>query len=264
MFGGRSFHLFTVLGFRVGAHWTLALALVMAGFSYGGGLMGVLLAVLLFASILAHELGHSVVARSRGVPIAGIDLHMFGGVAKMSAPPRSPNDEIAITLAGPAVSLLIGGAALGVNAVLPFGLLLWLGGANLMLGLFNLLPALPLDGGRVLRAILAKRRGLLGGTRVAVIVSRVIAVLLGVTALVSGNYWVVALALMVWLMAGAELMSIERHGALTRMGAWHPADVPWASYDHAADRDRVAGARSAGAPVEPDDVVPPAGWRRIV
>lgn len=263
MFRGRSFHLFTVLGFRVGAHWTLAIALVMAGFSYGSGVQGVLLSVLLFTSILAHELGHSVVARARGVPIAGIDLHMFGGVAKMSAPPRSPNDEIAIALAGPAVSLLIGGAALGINAALPFGLLLWLGGANLMLGLFNLLPALPLDGGRVLRALLSKRRGLLGGTRAAVTVSRVIAVLLGVAALASSNYWVVALALMVWMMAGAELSSIEQHAVLTRMGA-HPADVPWARYDHAAARDRAAGAgRPVGAPVVPDEVGPPAGFRHI-
>ena len=146
-------------------------------------LVSVAISSLLFASILAHELGHSVVARARGVPIAGIDLHLFGGVAKMAAPPRSPSDEIAIALAGPAVSLLIGGAAIALNAALPQSLLVWLGGANLMLGLFNLLPALPLDGGRVLRAMLAKRRGLFGGTRVAVTVSRVIAVLLGVAAL---------------------------------------------------------------------------------
>lgn len=258
MFSGRSFHLFTVLGFRVGAHWTLAIALVMAGVSYGG-VAGVLLSALLFASILAHELGHAVVARSRGVPIAGIDLHMFGGVAKMAAPPRSPNDEIAIALAGPAVSLLLGGAALALNAALPLTLLAWLGGANLMLGLFNLLPAIPLDGGRVLRAALAKRRGLLGGTRLAATVSRVLAVLLGVAAIAVGNYWIVALAVMVWMMAGAERMTIERHEVLTRMGAWHPAHVPWASYDHAADRDRAGGATSAAR--EPDDVIP-SGWRR--
>lgn len=264
MFGGKSFHLFTVLGFRVGAHWTLAIALAMAGFSYGG-IEGVLLSVLLFASVLAHELGHSVVARSRGVPIAGIDLHMFGGVAKMTAPPRSPNDEIAIALAGPAVSLLLGGAALGLNAALPFGLLLWLGGANLMLGLFNLLPAIPLDGGRVLRALLAKRRGLLGGTRLAVTVSRVIAVLLGASAIASGNFWIVMLAVVVWMMAGAERLTIERHEVLTRMGAWHPADVPWARYDSAADRDRAAsGARGQSAAREPDDVMPPSGWHRTV
>ncbi len=262
MFGGRSFHLFTVLGFRVGAHWTLPLALILAGVSYGG-LLGVLLSVLLFASILAHELGHSVVARTRGVPIAGIDLHLFGGVAKMAAPPRSPSDEIAIALAGPAVSLLIGGAAIAVNAALPMSFLVWLGGANLMLGLFNLLPALPLDGGRVLRAMLAKRRGLFAGTRAAVTVSRAIAVLLGVAALASGNYWLVALAVMVWLMAGAELLQVQRHEVLTRMGAWHPADVPWASYDHAADRERFDGARGAGAPREPDEVVPRVGWRRL-
>lgn len=261
MFGGRSFHLFTVLGFRVGAHWTLGIALVLAGISYGG-LGGVALSALLFASILAHELGHSVVARSRGVPIAGIDLHMFGGVAKMSAPPRSPNDEIAIALAGPAVSLLLGGAALGLNAAFPLGLLAYLGGANLMLGLFNLLPAIPLDGGRVLRALLAKRRGLLGGTRLAVTVSRALAVLMGAAAIALGNYWVVMLAVMVWMMAGAERFTIERHEVLTRMGAWHPADVPWVRYDAAADRER-ASTTAGGAARAPDEVMPPSGWRRV-
>lgn len=259
MFGGSSFHLFTILGFRVGAHWSLGLALVMAGFSYGG-LGGVLLSVLLFASILAHELGHAVIARQRGVPIAGIDLHMFGGVAKMAAPPRSPNDEIAISLAGPAVSLLLGAAGIAANAAMPNGLLLWLGGANLMLGLFNLLPAIPLDGGRVLRAVLAKRRGLVGGTRLAVKVSRVIAVGLGVAAIASGNVWLVALGVLVWLMGGAELRSVEQHDVLTRMGAWHPADVPWVRYDAAADRERAAH----GGGREPDDVLPPrVGWRHI-
>lgn len=260
MFGGPSFKLFHVLGFRVGAHWSLPLALVLAGISYGG-LPGVILSVALFASILAHELGHAVVARRLRVPIEGIDLHMFGGVAKMKAPPRSPDDEIAISIAGPIVSLALAGAAWAVALAVPgLGLVKWLAGANLMLGLFNLLPALPLDGGRVFRAILAKRRGLVRGTQLAVKVSRAIAIALGVFGIASGSMWLVLLAVLVWMMGSAELRNVAMHDAMTRMGAWHPNHVPWVSYDVAADEDRRARERAAGgagpyAARAPDEVI---------
>jgi Zn-dependent protease len=259
--GGRSFKLFDVLGFRVGAHWTLPLALALAAWSYGG-LGGVVLSLLLFASILAHELGHAVVARGRKVPIAGIDLHMFGGVARMQAPPRSPDDEIAISIAGPAVSLLLAGAFFAARTALPAvassPVVLWLASANLMLGLFNLLPALPLDGGRVFRAILAKRRGLVGGTRLAVKVSRAIALGLGIVGVLT-NPWLVALAVLVWMMGNAELATVARHDVLTRMGAWHPAQVPWVRYDVAADQDRQRAGHldGRGGPLEPDVIILP-------
>jgi Zn-dependent protease len=269
MFGGPSFKLFSVLGFRVGAHWSLPLALVLAAFSFGG-LGGVALSVSLFASILAHELGHAVVARRLRVPIEGIDLHMFGGVAKMKSPPRSPNDEIAISIAGPIVSLALAAAFFVALAVVPAallpagaaGLVKWLAGANLMLGLFNLLPALPLDGGRVFRALLAKRKGLVGGTRTAVKVSRGIAVALGVFGIATGSFWLVMLAALVWMMGTAELNNVAAHDAMTRMGAWHPNHVPWVSYDVAANEDRRAHQRAAsgagpfaGRVREPDDVI---------
>jgi Zn-dependent protease len=254
MFGGPSFKLFRLLGFRIGAHWTLPIALAVAGFSFGG-VWGVLLAATLFASILAHELGHAVIARRLGVPIAGIDLHMFGGVAKMAAPPRSPNDEIAIAIAGPIVSLALAGALLGAHALAGGGVLLWLGSANLMLALFNLVPALPLDGGRVFRALLAKRRGLYRGTLTAVRVARVFALLLGVSGLFSGQLMLVFLAVLIWMMGSAELRNVEQHEVLVRMGAWHPADVPWVRYDVAADRERapfVRGRQRARMVLEPD------------
>lgn len=263
MFGGPSFKLFSVLGFRVGAHWSLPLALVLAAFSYGG-VAGVALSVSLFASILAHELGHAVVARRLRVPIEGIDLHMLGGVAKMKSPPKSPNDEIAISIAGPIVSLALAAAFFVALAVVPAallpagvaGLVKWLAGANLMLGLFNMLPALPLDGGRVFRAILAKRKGLVGGTRIAVKVSRGIAVALGVFGIATGSFWLVLLAVLVWMMGTAELKNVAMHDAMTRMGAWHPNHVPWVSYDVAANEDRRARERTARGPyAEPDEVI---------
>jgi Zn-dependent protease len=247
MFSGPSFRLFSLLGFRIGAHWSFPLALVFAGIAYGG-VGGVALSLLLFASVLAHELGHAVVARRRGVGIVGIDLHFFGGVAKMANPPRSLNDEIAIAAAGPIVSLALAALFFGLAVVVPAAFVAWLAGANLMLGVFNLVPALPLDGGRVLRALLAKRRGLVDGTRIAVTVSRASAVVLAVIGILWAP-WLLALALLVWLMGNAELEQIAQHHFLRRRGFWHPAHVPWARYEDAAQ------------PVAADDAFTPSGPR---
>ena len=102
----------------------------------------------------------------------------------------------------------------------------------------------------------------MGGTRVAVKVSRAIAVALGRFGLATGSYWLVMLAVLVWMMGSAELKSVATHDAMTRMGAWHPNHVPWVSYDVAANEDRRAHQRtSAGAGPsvdrlrEPDDVI---------
>jgi Zn-dependent protease/CBS domain-containing protein len=136
---------------------------------------GAVAAVLFLLSILAHELAHALVGRAQGVEIAGITLFMFGGVARTKTEPRSAWRELLMTVVGPLTSLLIGVAAwlLGnhlapsapdVDVTEPFRrsgalgplgtLLLWLGPVNIVLGVFNLVPAFPLDGGRVLRAAL--------------------------------------------------------------------------------------------------------------
>lgn len=253
MFGGPSFPLFRVLGFQVGAHWSLLVAVVLLGIT-GGGWSGLLLGVLVFASVLAHELGHAVVARRRRVTILGIDLHLFGGVAKMAEPPRSPSDEIAIAIAGPLVSI---GLGLGLGALawaLPTApvWLAWIAGINGMLGLFNLLPALPMDGGRVLRAMLAKRYGLVDGTRRAVTVSRAIAVSLGVAGLFVDR-WLVALAALVWWMGSAEKAQMLVHQKLWDNGFRHEEFDPWARYEKASRRTRKAG-RGADEP----EVIQPA------
>ena len=131
-------------------------------------------AVLFFGSVLAHELAHSLVARARGVPVRSITLFLFGGVSDIQREPPSPLAEFLITIVGPITSIVLGvvfillsGVAIGpVDVVLasPFNLvgrldplttlLLWLGPINILVGLFNLIPGLPLDGGRILRSIL--------------------------------------------------------------------------------------------------------------
>ncbi len=183
MFGGRwSMRLGTVLGFPVEIHLSLLLVMgVMFLAQPIPGLMGaiqfVMAAIILFGSVLAHELGHSVVARSRGVHIAKITLYPFGGVAHMDGLPSSPRDEMLIAAAGPAVSLALFGGASIMSMLLPgvgilAAFLQYVANINMMLGLFNLVPALPMDGGRILRAWLATRLGFLAATLLAVRIAR--------------------------------------------------------------------------------------------
>ena len=122
-------------------------------------------AILFYASLLAHEMGHALVARSKGVRVEGITLWLFGGVAKLDREASTARDELRIAIIGPLVSLgaalVFGVLALGADAAgapeLVVGALAWLSVINVMLAVFNLVPAAPLDGGRVLRAILWRR-----------------------------------------------------------------------------------------------------------
>jgi len=131
-------------------------------------------ALLFFISVLAHELAHSLVARTRGVPVRNITLFMFGGVSNIQKEPTSPLSELLITIVGPLTSFLLGAmflmlgtgsVALGnvniMNATTMLSqlgplstILIWLGSINILLGLFNLIPGFPLDGGRIVRSIL--------------------------------------------------------------------------------------------------------------
>lgn len=130
-------------------------------------LTGTATAVLFVAGLLAHELSHSLVAVRRGIPVHDIRLWILGGIASIEREPETPRDDFAIAIAGPLASLVIGGAGLGVAALLAAadtaplvrGALEWLGSINLLLAAFNLAPAAPLDGGRLLRSFLWRRHG---------------------------------------------------------------------------------------------------------
>jgi len=164
---------------RIDASWFIVFALVTWTFAVWelpvklpgmeGSLylwLGVVGALLLFLSVLLHELAHSVVARSRGIPVHGITLFIFGGVAEMSMEARTPGDEFAITVAGPLASLTLAalfglvsraGWSIGIDAAGALaGTLAFL---NLVLAVFNMIPAFPLDGGRVLHAAIWKVSG---------------------------------------------------------------------------------------------------------
>ncbi len=146
--------------------------------------LGFIAAVLLFVSVLLHELAHSVVARARGLPVKNITLFIFGGVSNIEKEPGSPGVEFQMAVVGPLTSLLIGVLAfvllflLGQYSSALAAILWYLGLANILLGIFNLIPGFPLDGGRVLRSIVWKIDGnLRRATRIVTVVGQIIAYL---------------------------------------------------------------------------------------
>lgn len=217
--------------------------LIMLGvvFLWMGGLAGLMIVGVAFGSVLLHELGHAVVARHLGVPVGGIELHFFGGTAKMMGQPKSAGDEIAIAAAGPAVSFALGGLGLLLGAVTGSWLLQTLGWINLVIAVFNLIPALPLDGGRIFRAVLARRQGFQRATIVAATVGKGFAVALVAFAVFTSQIYLALLAVVVWFMAGAEQRAARFGG-----------------YGNAGFVGRPAGPRR---PLEPEVEVMPAGYR---
>jgi Zn-dependent protease/CBS domain-containing protein len=137
-------------------------------------------AALFFGSVLAHELSHAILARRFGLKVEGITLFIFGGVTSIDTDSRTPREEALIAAAGPATSLLIGAVLVGIDVFVDqpqLGALIgWLGFVNIALGIFNLIPGFPMDGGRVLRALIWKLRGdRLTATRNAAVVGRLLA-----------------------------------------------------------------------------------------
>ncbi|MFO1106834.1 MAG: site-2 protease family protein [Amaricoccus sp.] len=179
--------------------------------SLWGVLNGVTLVLLLFLCVLLHEFGHALTARRFGIGTRHITLWPIGGIALLEAIPDRPGQEVVIALAGPAVNLAIA-AALALVAPLAGngtagGILQVLIHANLLLAGFNLLPAFPMDGGRVLRALLAMRFDRVRATRIAAIVGRVMAVGFLVAGL-RGNPVLILIAGFVWFAAGAESRAV--------------------------------------------------------
>ncbi len=194
-----SFTIARIRGIPIGAHYTWAIAVVLITWSLAAGyfpseypgwsrevywLVGAAAALLLFISVLVHELCHSIVAQARGLTVKSITLFIFGGVSNIAHDSEDPQDEFLVAVVGPLSSLALAGLFwLGVqlwpNDTSPFGALLYyLTTVNLMLALFNILPGFPLDGGRVLRAILwGATHSMVRGTTIASVVGQVVAFL---------------------------------------------------------------------------------------
>jgi Zn-dependent protease len=157
-----SIRLGTYAGIPVRAHWSMAIVAVWFGVLLAadlGVVGGIAATVAFFASILAHEFGHALVARHYGVRTESIDLWALGGLARLDRESPTPRADGLIAVAGPAASLLIGVVASGAALALQSNVLVWVGFINLLLAVFNMLPGAPLDGGRVLRAVRWSRTG---------------------------------------------------------------------------------------------------------
>lgn len=214
-----------IAGIRVLVHPLTALLVALVAVDSAAGGRGGLLEnvswlVLLFGCVLVHELAHSIVAKRRGVAVRQIVLLPIGGVSQMERLPERPADELVIAVAGPLASMAIaaGGAALAAVSgveLLPIDLydgsvlhrLVW---GNVVLGAFNLLPAFPMDGGRVLRAALALRWSLERATRAAAVLGRALAVVLAAVGMLF-NLWLVLIAAFVYVGASAEELATRAH-----------------------------------------------------
>jgi len=182
--------------------------------------LSTLTAVLLFVSILLHELAHSYLAMRYGVNIDSITLFLFGGVSSMEEMPREPSEEAKMAFAGPLTSLVIGFVCLFVygnfitpNPALaesPVFLTIWiLGAMNVVLGVFNLLPAFPMDGGRVLRALYARKMSYVKATQSAAAVGKFFAILMAIFGILIGNLWFPLIALFIYVGASEEERSTQ-------------------------------------------------------
>jgi len=183
-------------------------------------MLGVVIAVGLFLSVFVHEMAHSIVSIKSGFPVEEISLWLFGGVSKMDEIPSDPNLEIKISAVGPLSSLAIAfiafvGGTLMVNDLLVFTLL-YLSFINFFLAGFNLIPAFPMDGGRILRALLAKRYNYVKATKTAATIGKIFAVLFGILGLFI-NIFLVLIAFFIYMAASQESQSVMVDHMLSRV-----------------------------------------------
>ena len=241
-----SFKVMTIRGIPIRLHVTFPLVLVLAAFHFGrdpsnrlqGAMFGVVVTLLLFACVVVHELAHSLVVRSFGVKVAEIVLLPIGGSANMEEVPERPHQELLMALAGPVASGLLG-LVLAVVMLVAYpgswrGLLVeslrvmnqgvgqewkhvvpYLVYSNLFLAGFNLVPAFPMDGGRVLRAILAMKLAYGRATAIAVAIGQTLAWLLGLLGLLFGDVMLMAVALFVYVVGAVEGKMVKVKTALT-------------------------------------------------
>ncbi len=244
----RSFQIARIRGISIEIHpsWLLILALVSYTLAEGWfpsqyehwstaayWAVGIIAAILLFVTVLVHELAHAAVAIHRGLPVPKITLFIFGGVSHRARQPRSPGEEFQVAAAGPATSVLIAivtgvAAALLANANEKLDGILWyLASVNLLLGIFNIVPGFPLDGGRVLRSIAWKRTSSFRrATRVAGGVGEMVGyglMLLGVVLLFSGfifdGVWFLFIGWFLLGAARAETQNMQLESILARVTA---------------------------------------------
>jgi len=239
---GSSIPLFSVQGITIRMHITFPLILIWGALQFGvftgggwsGAIFGLIVTFLLFAIVVLHELGHSLAALRYGVPVKQIVLLPIGGVAELGRMPEKPIQEFVIAIAGPLVNFALAiilaplGLALGqgfggwppadlfdnlgqlsFNAIFNYVFV-----SNLFLGIFNLLPAFPMDGGRVLRALLATQVSYQRATSIAVTIGQTLAWMLGLYGFLNGNFFTILIAVFIFSGAEAERQLVQTRSVL--------------------------------------------------
>lgn len=238
-----SLKLLSVRGIEIKVHATFVLIVIWAAYFWGdragfglrGAIFGVIATVLLFACVVLHELGHSFVALHYGIGVRDITLLPIGGVAALEQIPDKPRQEFQIAIAGPLVNiaiaavLIVAGAIFQVTSALSpdeidnwsrrttaEAMLAYITTANIYLAVFNLVPAFPMDGGRVLRALLAMRLDYRRATEIAVAVGQGMAFLFGLAGFMLGNFFLILIAVFVWFGASQEGQAVAIRSVLGR------------------------------------------------
>ena len=237
---GWSWKIGRIAGIDVYVHATFALLLLYVGIaSYAPNhqmrdvWVGLAFIICLFGIIVLHELGHALTARRYGIQTRDITLLPIGGVARLERMPDDPKEELLVALAGPAVNVVLAGILFGVLLAVGWmipspeqlahlfstfggGLLVQLFLANIFLALFNLIPAFPMDGGRVLRALLAMRMDYVRATQVAAQIGQVMAILFALIGFfVPGYFMLLIIAFFVWVGAAAEAGAVQFRAGLS-------------------------------------------------
>jgi Zn-dependent protease/CBS domain-containing protein len=285
----QTFSLGRISGIRIGVNWSVLLIVALLAYGLAVGefpaaaprhpvveyvVAALVTAVAYMGSLLAHELAHSLVARRNGLKVEGITLWLLGGVSRLQGEVADPGAEIRVAGVGPLVSLLLGGAFLlvawllhtsGVGGVVVVAVA-WLGGINVLLAVFNVIPAAPLDGGRLLRAVLWRITGdrlkaAVWSARSGQVFGWALAVVSAYLVLVRREYNWLWFALLGWFLISAAtaesqqamLQSRLRTIAVREIMTPHPVTVPASATVTWFLNDYLPWHRHSAFPVEADD-----------
>jgi Zn-dependent protease len=286
---GQTFSLGRISGIRIGVNWSVLLIVALLAYGLAVGefpaaaprhpvaeyvAAALVTAVAYIGSLLAHELAHSLVARRNGLEVEGITLWLLGGVSRLQGEVADPGAEIRVAGVGPLVSLILGGAlwllawllhAAGVGGVV-VAALAWLGGINILLAVFNVIPAAPLDGGRLLRAVLWRITGdrfksAAWSARSGQVFGWALVVVAAYLVLVRREYNWLWFALLGWFLISAAtaegqqatLQSGLRTVAVREIMTAHPVTVPASATVAWFLDDYLPWHRHSAFPVEADD-----------
>ena len=212
----KKFHLFDAFGIPIYVDLTFLGIVLLCMISMG--ISGIIFSILLAFSIVAHEYGHALTARMFGFKTSDITLSILGGCASLLGMPKDTAEEMSVAVMGPVVSFLLFGIGGILYSIVDINVLAVFAATNLMLGIFNLMPGFPMDGGRVLRAILCSKMSRIKATELAMKVGRGFACLLALYGLVMicmgnfGGITSILIAVMIWKVGKMEYDMIVKHG----------------------------------------------------